>query len=83
MTEQLHECSDCGLANIGQAHCPDCDGVAFPMWSVYTLKGRCVGIVHGFSERDACETIVQTPQFDRYLSLQPRPCMRSTKQGHV
>ena len=68
---QLHEC-ECGTVGRFEV-CPDCEKTMFPLWSVHTILGRCVGQVVGCSARDAITTIQQTPEFDSYKALQPRP----------
>lgn len=78
---QLHECQ-CGELVDGRVLCPECGSSdVYPVWNVYTLKGRCVGYVHATSGADAIATIQQAPAFDRYLALQPRPCMATPGQG--
>ena len=77
--KQLHECTCGTLTN--ETQCPDCDGIPFPLWTVHTLSGRTIGYVAGTSPADAIRSIQESPQFDKYQALQPRPCMKTPEQG--
>lgn len=79
LARQLRECS-CGTLTNDE-RCPDCGSAAFPLWTVHATDGRRVGYVAGCSERDACDSIEQSPEFDRYLALQPHPCFNTPEQG--
>ena len=78
-TPQLRECACGTLTNADR--CPDCGACPYPLWTVHTLSGRCVGYVAATFTSDAITSIQQSPQFDRYKALQPRPCHATPEQG--
>ncbi len=78
---QLRECC-CGTLTTSET-CLDCGAHPVPVWECYTPGGRCVGYVLGYSGADAVESVSQSPQFDRYQAIQPRPCYRTPEQGPI
>jgi len=77
--DQLRECSCGTLTN--NFRCPDCDKPAYPLWTVHTPSGRCVGYVSGVDAKDAIDSIQLTSKFDKHMALQPRPSYNTPEQG--
>lgn len=80
--KQLHECS-CGTLTDNDFVCPDCSRRPFPVWTVHTPAGRCVGYVLGYSEADAIESVRQTPAFDNLALLEVWACYNSPEIGPI
>ena len=72
MSNQLHECPNCGDLLAGP-HCPECEIAAYPLWDVRDIRGRIVGQVAGATQSEALTSAGESIAYDHLLALTVTP----------